>query len=75
MNREHRYNTLTPNFLKQVSRGVETMNIDHSVEVIYLGATEGKHFTNGTDFRTLMHYQKQNELEKSANYIGDLYKL
>ena len=57
MNREHRFNTLTPNFLRQVARGVETMHIDHTVNVIYLAAKEGKHFCNGTDFRTMLHYK------------------
>lgn len=56
MNREHRHNTLTPNFARQVKRGVESMYLDHSVNLIYLTATEGRHFSNGTDFRTLLHY-------------------
>lgn len=56
MNKEHRFNTLTPKFIKQVSRGVETMYIDHSISVIYLTSTKGEHFSNGTDFRTMLHY-------------------
>ena len=32
MNREHRYNSLTPNMIENISRGVETMNIDHIIK-------------------------------------------
>mgnify|MGYP002396387885 CR=1 FL=1 len=57
MNKEHRFNTLTPNFVSQVARGVETMELDHTVALIYLTTVEGQHFSNGTDFRTVLHYQ------------------
>lgn len=36
MNKEYRNNLLTPQYVKQVARGVETMNIDHFVKLIYL---------------------------------------
>ena len=75
MNREHRYNTLTPNFIKQVARGVETMYLDHSIALVYLTTSNGQHFSNGTDFRTMLHYQTTGKEEKIANYIEDVYKL
>lgn len=75
LNREHRYNTLTPNFVKQVARGVESMYLDHSVAVIYLTTPNGEHFSNGTDFRTMLHFQTAGQDEKLANYIEDIYKL
>jgi len=75
MNREHRFNALTPGFAAQVSRGIETMNLDHTVKLIYLTTAEGKHFSNGTDFRTLLHLQKDGKDEKLASYIEDIYKL
>jgi len=56
MNREHRYNTLTPSFAKTVKRGVESMFLDHSVALIYLSTVEGEHFCNGTDFRTILYH-------------------
>ena len=56
MNREHRFNTLTPSFASQVHRGVTSMELDHSVSLIYLTTAEGQHFSNGTDFRTMLHY-------------------
>jgi enoyl-CoA hydratase/carnithine racemase len=51
------------------------MDLDHSVKLIYLTTTEGQHFSNGTDFRTMMHLQAQGKDEKLASYVEDLYKL
>mgnify|MGYP002630263239 CR=1 FL=1 len=59
LNREHRYNSLTPHFLKSVKRGVESFALDHSVKLIYLTPPKGIHFSNGTDFRTLLHYKAE----------------
>ena len=75
MNREHRYNTLTPNFVKQVKRGVETMYLDHGVKLIYLTTAQGQHFSNGTDFRTIMHYRANNEADKLTQYLGSIFEL
>lgn len=75
MNREHRFNTLTPGFASQVSRGVETMDMDHTVKLIYLTTAEGKHFSNGTDFRTMLHLRADGKDEKVASYVEDLYRL
>lgn len=75
MNKEHRFNTLTPKFIRQVARGVDTMYIDHSVSVIYLTTANGEHFSNGTDFRTMLHYHNEGKEEELAKYIEDLYKL
>jgi len=36
MNREHRYNTLTPNYVRDVKRGIETLNMDEAAKVIVL---------------------------------------
>ena len=41
MNREHRYDMLSPNFITEVVRGVETMNIDHMVDCIFLTTAKG----------------------------------
>ena len=40
MNREHRFNTLTPNMIANIVRGVETMDNDHIATTIYLGSAE-----------------------------------
>ena len=75
LNREHRHNMLTPNFIKQIKRGVESFNLDHSIKLIYLTATQGQNFSNGTDFRTLMHYRAENEHEKLVQYLTDIFDL
>ena len=59
MNREHRFNTLTPNMIQNIVRGVETMDNDHIATTIYLGSAEQEHFSNGTDFRTIVHMKKE----------------
>jgi enoyl-CoA hydratase/carnithine racemase len=75
MNREHRYNMLSPNFIKEVTRGVETMNIDHMVDVIYLSTAKGQHFSIGTDFRTIAHMKKEGAYARVAAYLQELYGL
>jgi enoyl-CoA hydratase/carnithine racemase len=75
LNREHRYNTLTPNYIKNIRRSIETLNQDEIVKVIYMTGAKGEHFSNGTDFRTLLHYKKEGEEAKIAQYLSDLYAL
>ena len=75
MNREQRNNVLTPGFVQQVTRGVESMYLDHSVQVIYLASTLGQHFSSGTDFRTLLRFHKEGEYEKVASFMADIFKL
>jgi len=75
LNREHRNNILTPHFTKQVARGVESMSLDHSVKLIYLTTPEGQHFSNGTDFRTMLHYKAEGKDEKVAEYLADIFGL
>lgn len=76
LNREHRLNVLTPNYIKGIRRSLETLNVDQVVKVIYMTGGNGEHFSNGTDFRTLLHYKKDgNNEQKIANYLEDLYGL
>jgi enoyl-CoA hydratase/carnithine racemase len=58
LNREHRYNTLTPNYIKNIKRSLETLYQEENVRVIYMTGGKGEHFSNGTDFRTLLHHKK-----------------
>ena len=60
---------LTPSFAQQVKRGVTTMDADHSVAAIYLTTEQLKNFSNGTDFRTLLHLAENGEKEKAAAYL------
>lgn len=75
LNREHRYNTLTPNFVKNVQRSLDSLNQEEVVKVIYVTGAKGEHFSNGTDFRTLLHYKKEGQEEKYTQYLNDLYNL
>jgi hypothetical protein len=36
---------------------------------------KGEHFSNGTDFRTLLHYKKEGSEAKIAAYLEELYGL
>ena len=51
------------------------MYLDHSVKLIYLTTAEGKHFSNGTDFKTLLHMKAEGKEEKAANYLADVFRL
>jgi len=75
LNREHRFNTLTPNYLKNISRSLATLNVDECVKVIYLTGHLGHHFSNGTDFRTLLHHKTSDSPASIASYLEDLYGL
>ena len=75
MNREHRYNMLSPNMIKEVIRGVETMNTDHVVDVIFLTTAKGQHWSIGTDFRTIAHMKKEGASARVAAYMEELYGL
>ena len=75
MNREHRYNSLTPNMIENISRGVETMNIDHIITTIYLSTDKSQHFSGGTDFRTIAFMKKENNYEAIKQYLEQIYRL
>jgi enoyl-CoA hydratase/carnithine racemase len=66
---------LTPNYIKNIRRSIETLNLDQVVKVIYMTGGRGEHFSNGTDFRTLLHYKKEGQEEKIAAYLEELYGL
>jgi enoyl-CoA hydratase/carnithine racemase len=75
LNREHRHNSLTPNYIKNIGRSLDTLNEDEVVKIIYMTGGKGEHFSNGTDFRTLLHYKTNNAPAKVASYLEDLYGL
>jgi enoyl-CoA hydratase/carnithine racemase len=75
LNREHRFNTLSPHFIHQFKRSLETLNVDEEAKIILLTTMKGEHFSNGTDFRTIMHYKTNNEEQNLLQYINDLYSL
>ena len=51
------------------------MCIDHSVHLVYLASKNGQHFSNGTDFRTLMHYKANGQQDSLSEYLGNIFKL
>ena len=59
MNKEHRYNTLSPGFCEEVSRGVSSMYEDRLTRATIMMPEKGKHWSNGTDFRTILHMKKE----------------
>ena len=75
MNKEHRFNILTPHLASQVSRGVKSMDMDHTVEVIFLGGRKGQQFTNGTDFKTLLYLRDNKGPEEAASFLHKIHKL
>ena len=58
LNKEHRFNTLSPSFAHEVSRGIGSMYEDRLTRAIYVAPAKGEQWSNGTDFRT-MHTMKQ----------------
>lgn len=61
--------------MKNIRRSLETLNLDEVVKVIYMTGGRGEHFSNGTDFRTLLHYKSEGAADKIANYLEELYGL
>ena len=49
--------------------------MDDVVKVIYMTGGKGEHFSNGTDFRTILHHKKEGQDQKIASYLEDLYGL
>ena len=42
MNREHRYNTLTPSLISEIIRGVDSFDNDDLKHLIYLSTEKGE---------------------------------
>ena len=69
MNREHRFNTLTDVMIKDITRGVDTMNNDYQCHALYIGTEKGEHWSNGTDFRTLLHLKREDNNARITEYM------
>lgn len=74
LNREHRFNMLTPSYMREMKRGVESMNVDHVCNVIYMTPKKDQHFSIGTDFRTIAHMKKEDNYERIAEYLEDVVR-
>jgi enoyl-CoA hydratase len=75
MNKEHKYNTLSPGFIDEVYRGVESMNQDRQARVIYLSSRKHEQWSNGTDFKHMRHMSKEENFDQVAAYIEKIYQL
>ena len=74
LNREHRFNMLTPSYMREMRRGVESMNVDHICNVIYMAPRKDQHFSIGTDFRTIAHMKKEDNYGRIAEYLEDVVR-
>lgn len=75
MNKEHRFNTLSPSFSHEVSRGIGSMYEDRLTRAIFISTAKGKHWSNGTDFRTMLHMKKEGNYERLSEYLEQIYQL
>lgn len=75
LNKEHRFNTLSPSFCEEFSRGIGSMYEDRVTKAIYVSPAEGKHWSNGTDFRTMLAMKKEGSHDRLAQYLEQIYQL
>lgn len=75
LNKEHRFNTLSPSFCHEVSRGIGSLYEDKLTNSIYVSPAQGKHWSNGTDFRTMLAMKKEGSFGKVADYLQQIYQL
>ena len=75
MNKEHRFNTLSPSFISEVSRGVGSLYEDRQAKAIYVSTAKGQHWSNGTDFRTMLSMKNEDNYQRLGDYLEQLYQL
>ena len=69
LNKEHRFNTLSPSFAHEVSRGIGSYYSDRLIKAMYVSPKEGKHWSNGTDFRTMLHMKNEGSYDSIRDYL------
>ena len=45
------------------------------VKLIYMSSQKGEHFSNGTDFRYILHNKNAEKFDEVTKYLEDLYSL
>jgi hypothetical protein len=45
------------------------MNNDYQCHAIYIGTEKGEHWSNGTDFRTLLHLKREDNNARITEYM------
>lgn len=73
MNREHRYNVLTEPFIEDLTRSLESMEIDESIKFVTVNSRKKEIFSFGTDLNYLYLKKKQGQIEKIDKYLQKLY--
>lgn len=73
MNKEHKQNLLSPGFIAEVQRGVQSMYQENHARVIYMASENHKVWSNGTDFRTIRHMKQEGNYEAIQNYMQQIY--
>ena len=75
LNKEHRYNVLSPSFAHEVSRGIGSFYEDRLTKAIMVQPDQGKQWSNGTDFRTMLGMKKEENYDALGNYLQQIYQL
>jgi enoyl-CoA hydratase len=73
LNKEHKNNILSENFMDDIRRSLEAMEIDEATRVITLSSKNHQVFSLGTDLYYLYHKKKNGEIDKINNYFEHLY--
>ncbi len=69
LNKEHRFNTLSPSFCHEVGRGIGSLYEDRLTRAIYVQPCQGKQWSNGTDFRTMLAMKKEDNYDAVGDYL------
>jgi enoyl-CoA hydratase/carnithine racemase len=73
INREHKNNILTIEFMEDLRRSLEAMEIDEYTKCVLMYPKKGEVFSVGTDLKSL-HWAKINNNERFIdNYFKKLY--
>ena len=73
INKEHRFNTLSPSLCQEFSRGITSMYEDRLIKAIYVSPAHDKQWSNGTDFRTILAMKKEGSHQRLAEYLEQIY--
>jgi enoyl-CoA hydratase/carnithine racemase len=73
INREHKNNTLTIEFMEDLRRSLEAMEIDEYTKCVLMYPKKGEVFSVGSDLKSL-YWAKKNKNERFINtYFKKLY--
>ncbi|KAL4497195.1 hypothetical protein ABPG72_019515 [Tetrahymena utriculariae] len=74
LNCEYKQNTLDTHMIKEITRFLESYEIDSSIRAVFLeNSKEAGVFSKGTDFKFLMKKIAEKEPHKAFDYLRELY--